>query len=369
MPVLLVPVNFDIEVIKPGCGGVPTFNYARKLQFTLVLVVLSALLFALACTIRLCLRARAVTRTVVVIKTEEMDHELDDLADDENLASTGTAEDAQGEEGQAASSPGSRALPKSKRRASSLWKGLTAHQRRVMERSAQLSMVWLDFKHRLCHALLILLSIFYLQLTTLLFQALVCDLMPNPTAPTDSKAVVTESLYLRKDGQTACWTGSHISTAAGAIILLVVYSLGFPLFCFVMLTRAFTGVTSTGLIGWLRKNISWLRSGRDHLTFAVARAAMQQAANAGEAVRPSSPSRGGWLQDNPATLTKAPSVVPAVSSEALMDAAKLQRRRESANKYDHIQLLSYTGLSTHCVFFCGCSAAFRDAYGFLFLSQ
>jgi hypothetical protein len=335
---ILFSVNFDIEVIKPGCGGVPTFNYARKLQFTLVLMALSALLFALACVLRLCLRIRAVTRTVVVMKKEEMDHELDELADDEDLAPTGTAKDAQ-VEGQPASS--ARAQTKSKRRASSLWKGLTAHQRRVMERSAQLSLVSLDFKHRLCHALLILLSIFYLRLTTLLFQALVCDRMPNPTAPTDSEVVVTESLYLREDGQTACWTGSHISTATGAIILLVLYSLGFPLFCFVVLTRAFTGVSSTGFIGWLCSHISWLRSGHNHLTFAVARAAMQQAVNAGEAVRPSSPSRGGWLQDSPAALVKAPSVVPAVSSEALLDAAKLQRRRESAHQHDHFRLLSF----------------------------
>ncbi len=129
-----------------------------------------------------------------------------------------------------------------------------------MERSAQYSMVWLDFKHRLCHALLILLSIFYLRLTTLLFKALLCDRMPDPTAPTDSEAAVTKSLYLREDGQTACWTGSHNSTAAGAIILLVLYSCGFPLFCFVLLTRAFTDETSTGVMGWLRSHFSFFYS-------------------------------------------------------------------------------------------------------------
>ncbi len=325
-------VNFDIEVIKPGCGGVPTFTYVKKLQFTLLLMTLSAILFTLACLVRLCLRARAVSRTVVAVKDDEMDHELDDLADDEDVD---TNENGQ-VEGHPASS--ARVLLKSKRRASNLWQGLTPHQRRVMERSAQLSMVWLDFKHRLCHALLILLSIFYLRLTALLFKALACDRMPDPTAPTDSEATVTESLYLREDGQTECWKGSHNGTAAGAIILLLLYSAGFPLSCFVLLTRAFTNEDSTGVMGWLRTHFSWLRGSRRRRAFSVARAAVDQGAaaqDAGESERPMSPSCGGWLQEsNDKKSEQKPAFVkasslPAVSADELLYNAKLQRRRES----------------------------------------
>ena len=237
----------------------------------------------------------------------EIDHELDDLADDQTDPVKGQ--------------PPSKPLRNYRRRPSTLWKGLTPHQRRVMERTAQLSMVWLDFKLRLCHALLILLSIFYLRLTTLLFKGLLCDRMPNPTAPTDSEAVMTESLYLREDGQTSCWSGAHISTATGVIILLTLYSAGFPIFCFVLLTRAFTDQSnSSGVIGWFRGN-------GQRPAFATLRAAIQ---HAGEAVRPASPSRGAWLQQPSRIpeLVKKPSAVPLASADELLHAAKLQRRRE-----------------------------------------
>ena len=332
-------------MIKPGCGGVPTFTYINKLQFTLLLLTFSALLFALACLARLCLRARTITRTVAAtVNDDELDHELDELADDDPVADTEGQVEGQPSMHRIRSHPSRRA-----RRPSTLWKGLTPHQRRVMERSAQLSAVWLDFKHRLCHSLLILLSIFYLRLTTLLFKALVCDHMPNRTAPMDSSAVMTESLFLREDGQTACWSGSHVSAAASAVLLLLLYSAGFPFFCFVLLVRAFTDESSTGAIGWLRRHFSWLRDRRLRRAFtvAVAPAPTTQtttARNTGEARRPASPSRSGWLQepggdlgadkkdvptargDGPA-LVKAPSL-PAASAHELLQAAKLQRRRE-----------------------------------------
>jgi len=106
---------------------------------------------------------------------------------------------------------------------------------------------------------------------------------------------VTESLYLREDGQTKCWTGAHTSAAAGAILLLVLYSASFPLFCFVLLTRAFTNEGSMGVIGWLRRHVSWLRGARAHKA------------------RPG--------------LGKQPSVAAAAE---LLHAARLQRRREDA---------------------------------------
>jgi hypothetical protein len=129
--------------------------------------------------------------------------------------------------------------------------------------------------------------------------------MPNPTAPNDSAAAVTESLYLREDGQTACWKDAHVSAAVGAILLLVLYSAGFPLFCFVLLTRAFANEHSTGFIGWLRRHVSWLRSS-NHPHYAVD-------------VR---------VDDTRPGLDKQPSV--AASAE-LLYAAKLQRRRESVH--------------------------------------
>jgi hypothetical protein len=306
-------------VIKPGCGGVPTFTFPKKLQLTLALMAFSALLFTLACLVRLCLRARTATRSVVPTD-DELDHELDEIAHEDPLADTDDVPQIEGR-------PAVKRLQSQRaHRRSTLWKGLSPYQRRVMERSAQLSAVWLDFKHRLCHSLLILLSIFYLRVTTLLFEALVCDRMPNPTAPADSDATVTESLFLREDGQTACWTGEHVSVATGSIILLILYSTGFPLFCFVLLTRAFTHENSTGLIGWLRRRVSWLRDSRHH---SAARAAMQQS---DATARPSSPSSGGWLQAGAVEKKNAKTAYAPSDSHAgqLLQAAKLQRRREDA---------------------------------------
>jgi hypothetical protein len=322
-------------VIKPGCGGVPTFTYAKKLQFTLLLLALSSLLFALACLLRLCVRARMVSVSVASLPSDELDHELDELGDED--VATGTEDVAQ-VEGRPAAAP---RVP-SRRRRSALWKGLTPHQRRVMERSAHHSAIWLDFKHRLCHSLLILLSIFYLRLTTLLFKALLCDRMPDPATQADSSAAATESLYLREDGQTACWTGSHVGTAAVAIILLVVYSAGFPLFCFVLLTRAFTDETSTGAMGWLRRHIACLRGRLPRGMLSRLRRKAAGAQHAQISARPTTPSHSGWMQEpgsvagvgvryvravHDSSIAKGPT---APSTDELLLSAKLQRRRESA---------------------------------------
>jgi hypothetical protein len=60
----------------------------------------------------------------------------------------------------------------------------------------------LDFKQRLSHASLILLSIFYLRISTLMFNAFLCSRAPDPLTSTASNAVVSYSLYLTEDLQT-----------------------------------------------------------------------------------------------------------------------------------------------------------------------
>ena len=137
-------VNFDIEVIKPGCGGVPSFTYVKKLQFTLLLMTFSGLLFGLACFVRLCLRARAISRTVAPANGDELDHDLDELADVADDSHTEGAEHTQ-IEGQPDAVKRVQSQPsRGTHERPTLWKGLSPHQRRVMERSAQLSAVWLE---------------------------------------------------------------------------------------------------------------------------------------------------------------------------------------------------------------------------------
>ncbi len=51
-------VNADIALIRPGCGGVPSFSWISKLQITVLLLFLSGAVFLTACLIRYCLHRR-----------------------------------------------------------------------------------------------------------------------------------------------------------------------------------------------------------------------------------------------------------------------------------------------------------------------
>jgi hypothetical protein len=157
---------------------------------------------------------------------------------------------------------------------------------------------FVDFKQRYIHSQLILLSIFYLRISTLFFKAFKCEMASDSSEDHSSTAVVTSSLYLTEDlqvggkktqsqvvtlmsilslsrvctcgcvflFQTRCYEGDHLQTVAGASILLLVYTLGFPFFCFVLLMRSFTDHHTTGILGWLRRKVPILRgTGRPQL--------------------------------------------------------------------------------------------------------
>jgi hypothetical protein len=68
----------DVEILKPGCGGIPTFNYIRKLQLTLVLMAIACFLFFCGCVLRLCLNVRNQLKG-----DHETTEEDDDLLDSE----------------------------------------------------------------------------------------------------------------------------------------------------------------------------------------------------------------------------------------------------------------------------------------------
>jgi hypothetical protein len=110
---------------------------------------------------------------------------------------------------------------------------------------------WTDAVQRLQHAMLILASIFYLRLCILQFKAFMCTTAPDPLSSTASNAAQTESLYLTEDMQTLCYKGSHATTVAFVVLLLIFYTLGFPMFCFVLLMRAFGSKRMKGKLGWM----------------------------------------------------------------------------------------------------------------------
>jgi hypothetical protein len=314
-------------------------------------MIVSALMFVLACAIRLLLPALTINRQSYELESsayvdpqlegEEEEEDEHQSADKSKLKRTKTTQSI-------------RHRPTD---------SLTLEQQQTKYRKAQMLVLWIEFKQRSCHALLILLSIFYLRFTTILFNGFSCELQPDPTAPADSEATTTQSLYLYADGQTLCWHGSHITTVSLALILLLVYSVGFPLFCFILLTRAFTDNRTGGFIGWLRSHFKCLRGKNRRRAFSLARGKMVKgplighSTNAAPAVAPLQPSTyGGWVSD-PANLSSPtaqvdivkqetveigtkdaligtmekpiPAALPLVTTEELAYEAKVQQRREN----------------------------------------
>jgi hypothetical protein len=132
-----------------------------------------------------------------------------------------------------------------------------------------------DFTERATHALLIVLSLFYLRVTLLSMKALQCAEGPDPTSPNDFDNPGTRSLYLIEDGQTECYTGKHMALVGVVAVLFLLYTAGFPVFCFILLTRAFASHRDKGLISDCVASWSCLRGSGTQVEPGVA-AAIQQ---------------------------------------------------------------------------------------------
>lgn len=186
----------------------PTFNYVKKFEFTLILMAMAAVLFFLACLVRLCRNVRIAHTSVLAA-----DGLLEEVDEEEVEASTRS----KGSAGGVVQKPSSPAVNGG------------APPRRFARTAP-----FLDFRQRWTHATLILGSIFYLRLTILEFKAFKCSMAPDPVASHDSDAIVTESLYLTEDLQTRCFEGEHIITIACVLAMMLVYTVGFPIFCFTL---------------------------------------------------------------------------------------------------------------------------------------
>jgi hypothetical protein len=118
---------------------------------------------------------------------------------------------------------------------------------------------WLDFKERLQHSFLILMIIFYLRLTLLELKAFQCATLPNPPQSTNINEPQTSGWYLLEDGSTHCLQSEHLWVLSFVILLLAVYNVGLPLFCFVLLMRAFADESTSGVVGYLYRRFAFLR--------------------------------------------------------------------------------------------------------------
>jgi hypothetical protein len=108
----------------------------------------------------------------------------------------------------------------------------------------------------------------------------------SSTCQRSSHTCDTGFLYVRD--QTLCYQGTHLATVVGACILLVFYTVGFPLYCFRLLMVAFPEQGTTGFLGCLRKQFRSLRGKRKRKVKVLAAKAI-----AAPVVSPSIASRGG----------------------------------------------------------------------------
>ena len=262
----------SVEVLRPGCAGVPTFDYIRKVEFTLVFILLSGGLFALACGLRLCLRLRTQAARQLLSADElavleeaaaggYLIDEDDDGADEPGTAQRQITTDRIRSLARRASAAQLAMVAKSHRNlhASHLSLQARAPTLRLRFRALRRGADWQDAKQRLQHSLLILLSIFYLRLVVLQFKAFVCSYSVDPLLSGSSDALTTESLYLTEDMQTRCFQGKHLAMVCAVVVMMIVYTAGFPLFCFVLLMRAFATADTPGALGYLRKRFKILR--------------------------------------------------------------------------------------------------------------
>ncbi len=276
-----VQLNFDIEILRPGCGGVPTFTFIDKFKVSGAMFLLAGVLFFLACLIRLgikscrCCRGASSNQVTALPPTAQRARRLSQqfmqnadgsFAIKKTLPSGGSAADA---------------AELARQRVASV--PLSAADKRgslidllLASRGGAESAAWLDFTEHLQHAVFILLVLFYLRVAMLCFKALQCELQPDPAAPTDSQAEQTMSLYLMEDGQTRCYEGAHFILLICVAALGLLYMLGFPCFIFVLLTRAFAGERSGGIIGCCVRSFSCMRGKgtllQQHLATAIAKA-------------------------------------------------------------------------------------------------
>jgi hypothetical protein len=116
-----------------------------------------------------------------------------------------------------------------------------------------------DFKKRLEHSFCIILALMYLRVATLLCENFQCAMQLNPILSTASNAPESESLLLSADGSTQCYLTGHAASTAFAIVLIVVYIIGFPVFCFVRLLRWFGNERTPGISGWLWRKYNCFR--------------------------------------------------------------------------------------------------------------
>jgi len=221
-------INFDLQLLRPGCGGLPTFTYVEKYWATIIFMILTAVLFLIACIARYFIKKRQyeknsgtrTARVLVVASPSRHGRSTDGTQDDDDVDHDNDGGDD---------------LPLPPDTPTN------------------------DFNKRLQHSLLILLSIMYFRITMLLCENFICAFQTLPIGSVASNAPIDEDLMLVSDGSTSCYVGKHAVTTAVSIILMVVFLVGFPFYLFVCVLRALGTAEVVGCSGWMWRRFAWVR--------------------------------------------------------------------------------------------------------------
>ena len=195
--------NFDVTFIKPGCST-PQLTFLDVYFISLVVIALSSVMFTAASVVRALLAVRSSPRhkrqSSLTTPMRESGVEL--------AAISGSA---------------------------------TARKERALSLhpAAAGASGWWHFRARVTHSHLILGSIMYLRLTTLELQALNC------TTVVQRDGSILQ--VLKVDLSTVCYQGAHQQAMFVVWPVLLLYCVGFPLLCCVLLYRSFHSVAKAAV--------------------------------------------------------------------------------------------------------------------------
>jgi uncharacterized membrane protein YidH (DUF202 family) len=211
-----------------GCAGLPLLTFPDKYAITLAMITVAASIFIAACFLRLARMERDKRRMEQLREVTKKD--------------SAAAHDMAGN--------------------SALFPDQATSRRLCCLNISAAG--WIEFRERLHHSMMILAFLFYMRLVILTLQSFRCRDQPDvqdaaALADSTSDTIVARASFLTEDGVTRCLASAHIGLLFADACILPLFVVGFPVYCFVLLTRAFGMDATEGVMKWARKKSSYLR--------------------------------------------------------------------------------------------------------------
>jgi len=221
-------VSMDLEVARAGCGGLPELTFLRRLLMTIGLMVLTVVLFGLACLLPLCIRLRH------YLPRRQRAY-MDMLTWSEGLPAAAGASPPSPFDG-CASAVGEEPM----------------------------AVAWGNMLERIRQSWHIAAALFYLKLTSLSLQAFDVTRVPSTAdadvaAQADPTVLVPTCYVLTADYQTVAYSAPHVVAMLLALLILAVLTLAWPLYSAALLLREFGHSHMRGVGGWMYRRLRLLR--------------------------------------------------------------------------------------------------------------